>query len=928
MSTRSPTEKIQKAKHSVKSWAGPVFVLVMFLAALWFLHRELREYKLADVVDRLAAIPPYYIVLAVLLTVLNYAILVCYDWLGIWYIRHPMKFGRVALASFLGYAVGNNFGLLFGGSTIRYRLYTSWGLSAVEIVKLLFILAITFWIGLFFLSGLVFLIHPLTIPEGIRPEIRDSRPLGGLLVALAIGYTLFFVLRRKPFRVGVVDIIVGSCLLVPALWLILFPIALASEQTIVIDTTRPLGWILTGLAAAYLAFCGLRKKPMKFKDFDYSPPPLGLTVMQYIIASLDLLVAAGILYSLLAHFIDASYWHFVSIFLLVQVLVFLTQVPGGLGVLEASMLSLLAIEAKDQVAAALLAYRMIYYLTPMAIGIGLLGMHEVSLHRKKPWLRFDFLRLWTPDIVPKLLSFNAFLAGVVLLFSSVTPSSMTRLDRLNEIFPVWAINLFHFLAAVVGVSLLVFARGLVHKIRRAYWLTTLGMVLGIAFALLREMSWEVATFLMVLLVAHVPFREQFFRQNVLFPDRFSMRWLTAIAFVVGGSIFLMMLAYKDVDFGTGVLGTFSLEGHAARSFRAIVGGVLTGGVFYVLRLVHDSYRPKPLVSRSDLDAAALIVEASPRAESRLALMGDKRLLMNHDKTSLVQYGIHGKSWVAMGDPVGPESDAVQLAWDFYELCETSDNWPVFYNVSQEWIPTFSEMGLDVIKIGQVARVWLPSFHLNVGHRAEFQKSYQRLQERGFTFEVLETEVIAEYEATLRRISDLWLHDEINNSGRSVERGFSVPSFDFERIQDTPLGVCRRDGTIVGFASIWGVGHDDEASAAIIRYLPNLPQGVTEFLLIGCMYWAAEKKFQWFNLGLAPLSDSEMEIESSVRRQIASLPFLHSQHVFTRHGLRNFKEKFDPNWTPKFLAVPKGAKIPRILDDISHLIEHGETQSKN
>ena len=121
----------------------------MLIAALWFLHLELKKYSLQEFREGLLAIPGWKLLLAILLTLLNYAILVCYDWLGIWYIRHPMKFGRVALASFLGYSVGNNFGLLFGGSTIRSRLYSTWGLSAAEIVKLLFILAITFWIGLF-----------------------------------------------------------------------------------------------------------------------------------------------------------------------------------------------------------------------------------------------------------------------------------------------------------------------------------------------------------------------------------------------------------------------------------------------------------------------------------------------------------------------------------------------------------------------------------------------------------------------------------------------------------------------------------------------------------------------------------------------------------------------------------------------------------
>ncbi|MCH5376114.1 MAG: hypothetical protein JJ992_19255, partial [Planctomycetes bacterium] len=93
-------------KISFRALAGPVFVLCIMVGALWLLHSELRQYHLRDFIDAMAAIPASRIVLAIFLTALNYMVLIGYDVLGVRYIGHPMSLRRIALASFVGYALG------------------------------------------------------------------------------------------------------------------------------------------------------------------------------------------------------------------------------------------------------------------------------------------------------------------------------------------------------------------------------------------------------------------------------------------------------------------------------------------------------------------------------------------------------------------------------------------------------------------------------------------------------------------------------------------------------------------------------------------------------------------------------------------------------------------------------------------------------
>ena len=92
-------------KRHRRTVAGPLFVLTMLVGALWLLHNELKQYDLKDFLDGFAEIPAPHLWLAVALTVLNYLILVGYDILGVKYVGHPMHLAKVALGSFLGYAV-------------------------------------------------------------------------------------------------------------------------------------------------------------------------------------------------------------------------------------------------------------------------------------------------------------------------------------------------------------------------------------------------------------------------------------------------------------------------------------------------------------------------------------------------------------------------------------------------------------------------------------------------------------------------------------------------------------------------------------------------------------------------------------------------------------------------------------------------------
>ena len=161
---------------------GPVLVGCIFLGAVYLLYREISKYSLADIRMSLAQISTGSIILSVLLAIINYIILIGYDWLALKGIHKTLPVSRVSLVSFVGQAVSYNFGALLGGSTVRFRFYSSWGFSPMDIVRLVLMLAITFWVGALGLVGAIFMIAPPEIPPELGMHMPlDIRPLGAIL---------------------------------------------------------------------------------------------------------------------------------------------------------------------------------------------------------------------------------------------------------------------------------------------------------------------------------------------------------------------------------------------------------------------------------------------------------------------------------------------------------------------------------------------------------------------------------------------------------------------------------------------------------------------------------------------------------------------------------------------------------------------------
>jgi phosphatidylglycerol lysyltransferase len=253
------------------------------------------------------------------------------------------------------------------------------------------------------------------------------------------------------------------------------------------------------------------------------------------------------------------------------------------------------------------------------------------------------------------LSGATFAAGLLLLASGSTPSVHSRLRWLDSLLPLGVIELSHFMGSVAGVGLLVLAWAIRRRLDVAYSLTVGLLVLGIGTSLLKGLDWEEALALAVVLGVIVPCRREFYRKAALTSEPFSPGWTVAVTLVVLVAAWLGFFSYKHVQYSDELWWRFTTHGDAPRFLRATVGSLAALLVFALMRLFRMARIPTAAPAQSDLDVARTIAARSRDSTANLALLGDKALLFSDDREAFIMYGVSGRSWVALGDPVGPPS---------------------------------------------------------------------------------------------------------------------------------------------------------------------------------------------------------------------------------------------------------------------------------
>lgn len=519
-------------------------------------------------------------------------------------------------------------------------------------------------------------------------------------------------------------------------------------------------------------------------------------------------------------------------------------------------------------------------------------------------------------VVPRLLAVTTFLAGAILLFSGATPPVGHRLSWIDDILPLPVVELAHFAGSVAGVLLLLLARGIQRRLDAAYVAAIALLAGGIVFSLLKAVDYEEAIILAVMLGLLLPNRRFFYRKTSLVEERFTPTWIAAIALIVLVSVLLGYLSHHGIS--GEMFWEFEFDRTAPRFLRATVGVLLVLGIFAAMRLFRPARPVIFLPSEDDLARACRLAAADADASAQLVGLRDKSVLFSESGKSLIMYGISGRSWIALGDPIGAPCEAPDLAARFIDDAVRHGGWPVFYKVSRERIGVYLDFGLSVVKLGEEARVALDDFSLDGPERRNLRRVWRKTVDDGCTFEIVETaDAIAPLLPRLRAISDDWMR-----SKQTREKSFSLGRFRDDYVLRHPIGLVRRGGDVVAFANVWCSGGNEEVEVDLMRFDAGAPAGVMRYLLTELMLWARHRGYRWFNLGMAPLSGLRETLVAPLWYQVGLALYAGGERFYNFQGIRVFKEWFHPSWEPKYLANPGGAVRPVVIANIAALIAGG------
>ena len=841
--------------NAARRWIAPFIAVTLGVVALATLRSELHAFRYRQLSAAVRALPGDALLLAGVATLLAYAILPAYDALALRYVGRSLGWRRTTLASLIAYGFSQTIGLAaLAGASVRYRFWTAWGLSGAEVAQGVAFTTVTLWLGIATVGGFACLLGALPGNDLGLLTPAIARALGILFLCAPVMYVVWNLRARRSVAIG--------------------------------------GW-------------------------RFAAPGPRMALLQIVVASADWVVASLVLYALLAP-LGVSLGTLVRVFVLGQVVGLVSHVPGGLGVFESVVvLALRPVAPPEAVLPALVAYRAIYYVIPFAIAAAGFAAYELTRRQSAVVSVVRTASRWVPGAVPYFLSLTTFAAGVLLMFSGATPGVHARLRWLDAFFPLAVIELSHFAASVAGVILILLANGIRRRLDAAYHLTVLALIVGIAGSLLKGADYEEALALTIVLSALVPARPHFFRRAAITSEPLTPGWIAALVLALAATVWLGLFSYGHAVFSNDLWWRFAPVADAPRFLRAMAGtaAVLVAfGFAQVLRPARPRATPP---AAEDLARAKMVASRCPDVRAHLALLGDKSLLFSDSGKSFIMYGVSGRSWVALGDPLGPPAEHAELVWRFRELAHRHGGWPVFYQVSRDLLPLCIDLGLTLLKLGEEAHVRLTEFSLEGGSRRGLRRTLNDVERSGTMFEIVPPEEVGALLPALQAVSDDWLRAK-----RTREKGFSLGFFDAGYLANFPIAVARRDGKIVAFANVWTSDAKYMASADLMRFSSDAHRGVMEYLFVKLMLWARDEGYRMFDLGMAPLSGFEPRALAPAWQRLGALVYRHGEHFYHFRGLRQYKEKFDPEWEPRYLAAPGGLAIPRILANVTALVSGG------
>ncbi|MGO2100277.1 bifunctional lysylphosphatidylglycerol flippase/synthetase MprF [Vagococcus salmoninarum] len=597
----------------------------------------------------------------------------------------------------------------------------------------------------------------------------------------------------------------------------------------------------------------------------------------------------------------------------------ISMVPGGMGTFDVLMIVGLGHVgiSKELALAWLLYYRIFYYLIPFLTGI-FSYLHQTSAKINQ---FFDELpQLFAQKTAHFILVCMVYFAGVMMILLSTVPNLSNLSWLFQKIMPFSFDFLDQTLNMLIGFLLLGLARGVSHRVKKAYLPLLAVLIFCIANTVTRDISWKLLLFYGFLIACVYWSRREFYRKQLLF---------TWESLIFDGVLYgLLFILYSVVGFYS----TERLEhGELPAKFllfpsedvwlQGLAGVVLAAITIYLLYHYLGS-QEKPGVFYDDNRVSWLLEKYGGTSYSHLVFLKDKRNYYYQEKgwdKVFFTFEIQSSKLFVLGDPVGKSSLFHAATSQFLAEADKLGYQLVFYGITDDYALSLHDLGFDFMKLGEEAQLNLRAEDSLSRNFHTKNLSTERLANQGYTFQYYEG---PHSEELLREVAKV---SEIFNQGRE-ERYFAVGRFNINYLNHGDIGVVYNEfRELVAFCSVRIQGDNGFLAYELLRYKEDLPEGITDFLLIHILETCQKRQVANFSFGLAPLAKVGEAQTAFMKERLLHTCYKYSYPITNFKDIRLFKDSFSPDWQGRYLSYPKNTNSVFLMLQLYLLIEGGKSR---
>jgi phosphatidylglycerol lysyltransferase len=587
--------------------------------------------------------------------------------------------------------------------------------------------------------------------------------------------------------------------------------------------------------------------------------------------------------------------------------------PQGIGVVEGVMtLTFTSLGIPGAVAATVvLVFRGLTFWLPMLLGFFTVQRMQIFGTGQR-----DLTQTWGVRFTAILVA----IMGVINVLSAVTPSLADRIKLLREYSPFTVTHGGHLTAALAGIALIALARSLDRRKHVAWILTEILLGLSIVSHMIKGLDYEESLLAAGLMVLLWRMRNEFHARSDPPSIQQGLRvllgaFIFTLAYGVTG--FFLLDRHYNVNFGfwsalrqtvvmftefynPGLTPTTRFGRYFANSIYFVGAATFTYAGLMLLRPIFVRH---PATEEERQHARRIVEKHGHSSLARFLLFDDKHYFFSPGG-SLFGYALVGRTAVTLGDPVGPEEDRMPAIQAFTSLCQHNDWQPVFYQTLPETLGLYKSAGYDALSIGNEGIVNLDTFTLEGKVGKPLRTPVNKLTKAGYRFILHDPPIPDALLEEIRTISDEWLARM-----QGSEKRFSLGWFEDSYICSSPIAaVYSPEGWISAFANIVTEYQASEVTIDLMRHRHPLENGTMEFLFVGLFQSVKAKGYHRFNLGLSALSGVGEHSDDPAMERAMHFVYENVNQFYNFKGLHAFKEKFNPEWSPRYLIYRGTANL--------------------